>query len=98
MKKAIFGLAVVGAAIALRPVLKRRMLQKMQQHCQQMAAKCKEMMAGSSTEPDAHGAGMPEHCREMAARFRDVEHAAAPREPEHEGPEFVGSGEAVGAA
>jgi hypothetical protein len=95
MTKAIFGFAVVGAVIALRPMLKRRLLQKMQQHCQQMAAKCKQMMAASSTE-GAHGAGMPEHCQEMAARFRDYEQAAARREPEQDGPQFVSSGQAVG--
>jgi hypothetical protein len=97
MKKAIFGLAVVGAVIALRPALKRRVLQKMQQHCEQMAAKCRQMMAGSSSER-AHGSGMPDHCRQMAAQVRADDEWAATPEPEQEGPQFVGSGEAVGTA
>jgi hypothetical protein len=81
MKKAIIGFTAVGALIALRPVLKRRIVQKMQEHCQQMAAKCKQMMAGPPTER-GEAAGMP-HCKQMR------EH------PEQESPQFVGSGEVV---
>jgi hypothetical protein len=95
MKKAIFGLATVGAVIALRPVLKRRILQKMQEHCQQMAAKCKQMMAGPSSER-GEAAGMPEPCKQMAAQLHREHEAAATREPEQESPQFVASGEAVG--
>ena len=49
MKKAVIGLAAVGAVIALRPFVKRRMVRKMREHCRQMAAQCKEMM-GSQRE------------------------------------------------
>jgi hypothetical protein len=46
MKKVIGGLIVIGAVVALRPVVKRKG-QQMRGHCAQMAAKCKEMMAQS---------------------------------------------------
>jgi uncharacterized membrane protein YccC len=97
MRKAICGLAVVGAVIALGLVLKRRVLQKMQQHCQRMAAKCRQMMAGSSTER-ARSTGMPDHCQQMAEQVRADDEPAATREPEQDGPQFVGSGEAIGTA
>jgi len=42
MKKAIFGLAAVSAVIGLGPVVKRRIGEKMREHCQQMAAQHKE--------------------------------------------------------
>ena len=45
-KKAIFGLAATGAVIALGPVVKRRIGHKMREHCEEMAAKCRQMMAG----------------------------------------------------
>ena len=38
MKKLIIGLLAVGAAMALRPVVKRRVVQTMQQRCKQMMA------------------------------------------------------------
>jgi hypothetical protein len=72
MKKAIFGLAAVGAVIALRPVLKRRVVQKMQEHCRQMAVKCQEMMGGSSTET-GEARALPEHCKQLADQFREEE-------------------------
>ena len=82
MKKAIIGFTAVGALIGLRPVLKRRIVQKMQEHCQQMAAKCKQMMAGPPTER-GEAARLPERCKQMR------EH------PEQESPQFVGSGEVI---
>ena len=45
MKKAIFGLAAVGALIGLGPVLKRRIGHKMREHCEEMAAQCNPVMA-----------------------------------------------------
>lgn len=36
MKKLIVGLVAVGAVIVLRPVVKRRMVQQMREHCEQM--------------------------------------------------------------
>jgi flagellar biosynthesis/type III secretory pathway M-ring protein FliF/YscJ len=58
MKKAIVGLLAVGAAIALRPVV-RRMGQKMREHCKQMAAQF-----GARGEADHT---MRECCEQMAA-------------------------------
>ena len=60
MNKAIVGVAAIGAVIALRPVIKRRLIHKMSEHCQQMAGKCKRMMAGAPAER-GEPAGMPEH-------------------------------------
>ena len=55
MKKAIFGLAAIAAVIGLRALVKRKG-QKMREHCQQMAAKCKQMIGpfesgGETREP-----------------------------------------------
>ena len=68
MKKLILGLAAVGAFFAVRPVIKRRMVQKMSAHCKQMAAHCKQMMEGHDEATGRetmhhkmrdHGEGMP---------------------------------------
>ena len=69
MKKAIFGLAAVGAVIGLGPVVKRRIGHKMREHCQQMAAKCKQMMAGRGEEvgTQEHGEQMAEHVEDRRA-------------------------------
>ena len=73
MKKLILGLVAVGALIALRPVVKRRMVQKMREHCKQMATHCKEMMGaqgegrGEATGRDAMPQRMREHCEPLAA-------------------------------
>ena len=45
MKKLIVGAVAVGAVVALRPVVKRRMLEKMREHCGQMAEHCEPMGA-----------------------------------------------------
>jgi hypothetical protein len=76
MRKAIFGLVVVGAVIALRPILKRCMLRKMQQHCQQMAPHCKQTASqfGGQDETAASGAmahKMREHCEQKMATERE---------------------------
>jgi hypothetical protein len=42
MKKAILGIAAVGAVVGLRP-LATRMSAKMREHCGEMAAECKHM-------------------------------------------------------
>jgi hypothetical protein len=97
MKKAIVVLAAVGAVIGLRQVIPR-VARKMREHCQQMAAKCKQMMAGQSGER-GEAAGMPEHCKQMAAHFRGHGDLAETRErSEEEAPQFVGQGQAVGTA
>jgi hypothetical protein len=90
MKKLIVGLAAVGGIIALR----ERGGEKMREHCKNMGAKCKEMMASQSGQ---HGAtGMRGCCQEMTAAHTDPgERTKTPEPPEQEAPQFVGSGEAV---
>ena len=68
MKKAIVAIAAVGVVLGLRPVMKR-MGQKAREHCEQMAAQCKQMMAGQSGSGSRVGHKMPEHCEEMAEQF-----------------------------
>jgi hypothetical protein len=68
MKKAIVGVAAVGAVIALWPALKRRIVQKMHGHCQRMAATCRQMMAGQATERGA-AAGTREPSEQEAPQF-----------------------------
>jgi len=58
MKKAIVGVAAVGAAVGLGQVIKR-MGPRMREHCEQM-------MAGQSGRR-GEAAGMREHCEQMAA-------------------------------
>ena len=76
MKKAIFGLAAVGAVIVLR----KRIGQKMREHCQQMAATCKQMMAAQG-EGRGEAAGMPEHCKQMMGHSEAQAETAEPAEP-----------------
>jgi hypothetical protein len=98
MKKAIIGLAAVGAVIGLGPVVKRRIGHKMRAHCQQIAAKCHQMMAGQSPER-GEAAGMPEHCKQVAAQLRADKGPAETREQsEQEAPRFVSHAGAVGTA
>jgi hypothetical protein len=68
MKKAIVAIAAVGVVIGLRPVVKR-IGHKARQHCEQMAAQCKQMMAGQSGAGREAGQKMPDHCEEMAEQF-----------------------------
>ena len=70
MKKAIFGLAAVGAVIGLGPVVKRRIGHKVREHCEEMAAKCKQMMAGQS-EARGEQVGTPEHGEQVAEHVED---------------------------
>ena len=77
MKKLIVGVAAVGAVVALRPVVKRRMLEKMREHCGGMAEHCKQMMGQSASrsettgheamDPKAMRQKMREHCEQMGA-------------------------------
>jgi hypothetical protein len=73
MKKAIFGLAAVGAVIGLGPVVKRRIGHKMREHCEETAAKCEQMMAGQSgargeeVATQEHGEQMAEHVADRRA-------------------------------
>lgn len=57
MKKAIVGLAAVGAVVGLF-VAARRMSQEMRVHSEQMTAHCKQMAA---------------HCKQMAAQSEERE-------------------------
>ena len=70
MKKAIFGLAAVGAVIGLGPVMKRRIGHKMREHCEEMAAKCKQMMAGQSGARGEED-GTQEHGEQIAEHVED---------------------------
>ena len=91
MKKLIVGLAAIGGIIALRSVAGQAS-QKMQEHCKQMAGKCKQMMAGQS----AGHSEMREHCQEMmASHGRNGEEAATPERSAQEAPQSVAGGEAV---
>jgi hypothetical protein len=74
MKKLIIGLLAVGAALVLRPVVKRRIVPKMREHCQQMMSQ----FAGSSettshrpTGPGAMRQKMREHCEQMAPQHEE---------------------------
>jgi hypothetical protein len=80
MKKLIVGLLAVGAVLALRPVVKRRVVQRMREHCKQMMS---EFAGGSeATGCEAAGRGamhqmMREHCGPMAAQQEDASEAVA---------------------
>ena len=54
MKKAILGFVALGAIIGLRPVA-RRMGRKMREHCEQMAAQCKQMTGQFGTRGEVVG-------------------------------------------
>jgi hypothetical protein len=73
MKKLIVGFAAVGVLMALRPLVKQRAVQKMRDHCKQMATHCKEMMAGRSetTGHEARAQKIREHCEDIAAQHRE---------------------------
>ncbi len=94
MKKLVVAVVAVGAALALRPVVKRRMVQKMHEHCKQMAAKCKQLMGAQPTE-DGEATGMSEHCKEMAAHGAHQASAETGERSEQAASQFVGDGEAV---
>jgi hypothetical protein len=72
MKKLIVGVAAVGAVVALRPVVKRRVLEKMREHCGRMAEDCKQVMGQSASRSETTGheamrQKMREHCDPMGA-------------------------------
>ena len=76
MKKLIVGVVAVGAVMALRPVLMRRMVQTLRKHCTQMGAHCREMMGAQPGSGEASGEAtvhqkMREHCEQMAANDTD---------------------------
>jgi hypothetical protein len=80
MKKLIIGVLAVGAALALRPVVKRRavvkrrMVQKMREHCKQMMSQfagSSETTAHETMGPEATPQKMHEHCEQIAARHEE---------------------------
>jgi hypothetical protein len=81
MKKLIAGVATVGVVMALRPLVKRRVVQNMRDHCNQVAARCKDMMDGRSetTGHEARAQKTREHCEEIprGRRSSSDTHAAA---------------------
>ena len=66
MKKLLVGAAAVGAVVALRPVVKRRVLQKMREHCGQMAEHCKRPVGESASRSEPMGARHEEHSEPVA--------------------------------
>ena len=68
MKKLTIGLLAVGGVLAVGSLVKRK-AHRMREHCEQMAAKCKQMMAQSRARGEE--AEMREHCEQMAARGGD---------------------------
>jgi hypothetical protein len=86
MKKLIIGLAAIGAALAVRPLVKRK-AQTMREHCEQMAGKCKEKMAqlGSEVERGEKRQRCKEKITEGITATSDEEAAVAkPPEPTSE--------------
>ena len=74
MKKLIVGLLGVGAVMALRPVVKPRMVQKMRERWQQIMGQFPGR--GETTGPEAMGPEtmhqkMREHCEQMAAQHEE---------------------------
>ena len=70
MKKLIIGLVAFGAVLALRPVVMRRVVRNMREHCKQMMG---PLAAGGETTgnepigPEAMRQRMREHCEQMAS-------------------------------
>ena len=80
MKKLIVGLLAVIAVVALRPVVKRRVVQRMREHCKQMMSE----FSGGSAATGREAAGteamhqtMREHCGQMAAQQEERSEAVA---------------------
>jgi hypothetical protein len=80
MKKLIVGLLAVAAVAALRPVVKRRVVHKMREHCKEMMS---EFAGGSEAARreaagrEAMGQMMREHCGPMAAQHEERSEAVA---------------------
>ena len=54
MKKTILAFVLIGAVLAARPAV-RRMGRKMSEHCEQMAAQCKQMLAQTGGREETAG-------------------------------------------
>ena len=70
MKRLIVGVVAVAVVMVLRPLVKRRVVQKLGEHCKQMAANCQGMMEGRSetTGHEAEVRRMHRHCEETSAQ------------------------------
>ena len=71
MKKLMMPPVALGAVLALRPVVKRSMVQKMREHCKQMMRQFirgSETTAHGATGPEAMPPKMREECMQMAAQ------------------------------
>ena len=74
MQKLIVGLVALGAFMALRPAVKRRMAQKMREHCGQMMAQFagpSEAAGQKDLGPETMRRKMREHCEQMAAKRKE---------------------------
>ena len=69
----IIGLVALGAIVGLRPVIKRKAQQR-REHCEQLAAKCKQMRA-AQPEGRRQAAGMRERGEPQAAQVADRDEA-----------------------
>lgn len=69
MKKVIIGVVVAAALIGFLPVIRRK-AHKARQHCEQMAAKCKQMIAQSETGAE-EAAGARERSERAAAKHNE---------------------------
>ena len=80
MKKLIIGLLALGAVVALRPVVKRRVVQSMREHCKQMMSEFaggSEATGREAPSPEAMHQMMREHCGQMAAQHEERNEAVA---------------------
>lgn len=80
MKKLIVALLAIATVVALRPVVNRRVVHKMREHCTQMMSE----FAGCSEAADCEAAGreamhqmMRKHCGPMAAQDEERGEAVA---------------------
>ena len=80
MKKLIIRSEALGAVVAPRPVVKRRMAQEMREHCKQMMRQFiegSETTADGATGPEA----MPPRCASTSSRWpRDTSSGGAGRD------------------
>jgi truncated hemoglobin YjbI len=70
MKKLIVAFVAAGTVVALRPVVKRRMVQKMREHCKQMMGQFEggsETTSHEAMGPEAMRHKMRKHCGQMAS-------------------------------
>ena len=79
MKKLIVGLLAVAAVVALRPVVKRRVVE-MHEHCRQMMsdfAGGSEATGREAADAEAMRQMMREHCGQMAPQEEERSEAVA---------------------